>query len=85
MLRWCFVALLVSSSLLAGTIRTFSGTGEQGYSGDGGPAAEAKLNQPFDVAIGSDGALVFSDTFNHCVRRVDRESGRISTVAGCGK
>jgi DNA-binding beta-propeller fold protein YncE len=68
-----------------GKIRTSAGSGDQGYSGDGGPATTAKLNQPFDVAIGPDGSLYFSDTFNHCIRRVDSKSGRISTVAGCGK
>jgi DNA-binding beta-propeller fold protein YncE len=67
-----------------GTIRTAAGSGEQGYSGDSEPARDAKLNQPFDLAIGPDGAIYFSDTFNHCIRRVDSTSGRISTVAGCG-
>jgi streptogramin lyase len=68
-----------------GTIRTAAGSGQLGYSGDGGPAADAKLNQPFDVAIGPDGSVYFSDTFNHCIRRVDSKSSQISTVAGCGK
>jgi sugar lactone lactonase YvrE len=83
----CLVAVAVSSESSSSrqTIRTVAGTGEQGYSGDGAAARDAKLDQPFDVAIGPDGALYFSDTFNHCVRRVDRASGRISTVAGCGK
>jgi DNA-binding beta-propeller fold protein YncE len=68
-----------------GTIRTAAGNGDQGYSGDGGPAAKATLNQPFDVAIGPDESVYFSDTFNHCIRRVDSKSGQISTVAGSGK
>jgi sugar lactone lactonase YvrE len=67
------------------TIRSIAGNGSQGYEGDGGPAAKAKLNQPFDVAIGPDGAIYFSDTFNHCIRRVDAKSGEIATVAGCGQ
>jgi streptogramin lyase len=69
----------------AGTIVTFAGTGEKGYSGDGGPAAQAKLNNPFDVALDGNGSLFFSDTFNHCIRRVDARTGVISTVAGCGE
>jgi DNA-binding beta-propeller fold protein YncE len=69
----------------AGTIVTFAGTGEKGYSGDGGPAAQAKLNNPFDVALDGKGNLFFSDTFNHCIRRVDAKTGIISTVAGCGE
>ncbi len=79
------IAGLVSFTLIIGSIRTLAGNGSQGYSGDGGPAAEATLNQPFDVAFGPDEALYFSDTFNHCIRRVDAKTRRISTVAGCGK
>ena len=66
-------------------ISTFAGTGEKGYSGDGGPAAKAKLDQPFDVLIDKAGNLYFSDTNNHAVRRVDAKSGVITTVAGNGK
>ena len=85
-LVWATACLvLLGSPSVADTIGTFAGTGAQGYSGDGGPATGAKLNSPFDLAIGPDGALYFSDTFNHCVRRVDRPSGRITTVAGCGE
>jgi streptogramin lyase len=68
-----------------GVLQAYAGTGEQGYGGDGGPATKARLDQPFDVAIGPGGDLYFSDTFNHCVRRVERASGLINTVAGCGK
>jgi DNA-binding beta-propeller fold protein YncE len=67
-----------------GTIRTVAGTGEQGFGGDGGAANRTALNQPFDVAIGADGAVVFSDTFNHCVRRIELATGRMEIVAGCG-
>ena len=61
------------------------GTGEKGYSGDGGPATKAKLDQPFDVAFDKAGNLYLSDTFNHRIRKVDAKSGVISTVAGNGK
>lgn len=67
-----------------GTIGTFAGTGAKGYAGDGGPAASALLNGPFDVAVDSAGNLYFSDTFNHCIRRVDGATGVITTVAGRG-
>jgi len=60
---------------------TLAGTGSQGIAGDGGPANEAKLNQPFGVTIGPDGAVYFCDTGNHAIRRIDRESGSITTVA----
>ena len=65
-------------------IQTAAGTGVQGDSGDGGPAKLARLNMPFDVAFDSAGNLIFSDTMNHRVRRVDRRTGTITTVAGNG-
>ncbi|MBN9559179.1 MAG: hypothetical protein J0H14_00420 [Alphaproteobacteria bacterium] len=66
-------------------ISTVTGTGQAGYSGDGGPATEACLNNPFDVAFDRAGNLYFSDTFNHCIRRVDANTGVIGTVAGNGE
>src|SRR5712692_10324120 len=65
-------------------ITTAVGTGEKGFAGDGGPAAAALLNGPFDVAFDAAGNLYFSDTFNNRIRRVDARSGTISTVAGNG-
>jgi len=65
-------------------ITTACGTGERGFAGDGGSAAAALLNGPFDLAFDSAGHLFFSDTFNHCIRRVDAGTGLISTVAGSG-
>jgi streptogramin lyase len=67
------------------TICSLVGTGEKGFAGDGGPAANARLNQPFDVALDRQGNLYFSDTFNHRIRRVDAKSGTITTVAGNGR
>lgn len=64
------------------TVTAVAGTGEQGYSGDGSKALDARLNNPFDLAFLPDGGLVFSDTFNHCIRRVDAASGIISTICG---
>ena len=67
------------------TITTAVGSGEKGYTGDGGPAAQALLNGPFDVGFDPHGNLYFSDTFNHCIRRVDARTGMITTCAGCGE
>jgi DNA-binding beta-propeller fold protein YncE len=61
-----------------------AGTGEPGYFGDGSSAAKALLNNPFDLALAPDGSLIFSDTFNHCIRRIELRSGIISTVCGTG-
>ncbi|MGE3283185.1 MAG: hypothetical protein AB7O13_19585 [Alphaproteobacteria bacterium] len=66
-------------------ITTAIGIGEKGFAGDGGPAAEALLNGPFDVAFDRAGNLYFSDTFNHRIRRVDAATGIISTIAGKGE
>ncbi len=65
------------------TVTTFAGmTGEDGFSGDGGPATSAKLRWPRGVEAGPGGVYI-SDTHNYVVRQVD-ESGTISTVAGEG-
>jgi sugar lactone lactonase YvrE len=64
-----------------GTIHTVAGTGKSGYSGDGGPATEAELNNPVGVALDAHGRLYIADTENHCVRRLDLD-GTIHTVVG---
>lgn len=69
----------------AGTITTVAGTGEAGYSGDGGPATAARLNEPYEVRFDRQGHLYFVEMRNHLVRRVDRETRIISTVAGTGQ
>ncbi len=65
-------------------ITTAVGAGERGFAGDGGPAAQALLNGPFDIGFDRGGNLYFSDTFNHRIRRVDARTGIITTVAGNG-
>ncbi len=66
-------------------ISTVAGTGEKGYTGDGGAATQALLNNPFDLAFDPGGNLCFSDTFNHCIRRIDARTGVITTIAGTGE
>ncbi len=66
-----------------GIIVTVAGTGTAGYTGDGGPAAQAQLNRPTAVAVDGSGALWIADTGNQRVRRVSPE-GAIETVAGTG-
>jgi len=61
-----------------------AGTGEQGYSGDGGPAREARLSGPKGLA--ADGRhLYIADTESHTIRRVDLGTGIITTVLGTGE
>ena len=68
----------------AGTITTIAGTGDPGFSGDGGPAARAQLDLPYGVAADGAGNLYIADSNHHRVRRVDA-AGTITTVAGRGE
>lgn len=65
----------------SGVISTVAGNGIQGFSGDGGPAASARLFGPFGMAVDSAGNLYIADNGNHRIRKVDTR-GVISTVAG---
>lgn len=66
-------------------LTTVAGNGKKGYSGDGGPATEATLNEPYEVRFDVQGNMFFVEMQNHLVRRVDAKTGIISTVAGTGK
>lgn len=66
-----------------GMIDAFAGTGDEGYAGDGGPAAEAQFAHPRDLEI-HDGVLYVADTDNSVIRAIDLTSGNVSTVAGTG-
>jgi type 1 glutamine amidotransferase/DNA-binding beta-propeller fold protein YncE len=68
-----------------GRLRVLAGTGEKGFSGDGGPAAEARFDGPHHLLVGPDGALYVADTWNNCVRRVDLETGIVTRFAGTGE
>jgi DNA-binding beta-propeller fold protein YncE len=66
------------------TISTAAGSGQKGYSGDGGPALQASLNEPYEVRFDAGGNMYFAEMQNHVVRRVDAKTRIISTVAGTG-
>jgi len=66
------------------TFHRVAGTGQAGYSGDGGPARSATLAGPKGIAIGSDNSLYVADTENHVMRRIDLGTGVITTVLGTG-
>lgn len=70
--------------LKAGALTTVAGSGVKGYAGDGGPAAKAQLNEPYEVRFDKAGNMLFVEMQNHLIRRVDAKSGTISTVAGTG-
>ncbi len=66
-----------------GVVHTFAGTAGQGYSGDGGPATAAMLNQPNGVVVDGSGNVLIADTHNNRVRKVGQD-GTIATIAGNG-
>jgi sugar lactone lactonase YvrE len=73
-------------------LKHLAGTGELGYSGDGGPAISARfgapgnaLNGPKGVTYAADQSLYISDTENHAIRRIDLRDGTVKTVAGTGQ
>ena len=73
------------------TWRHIAGTGESGFSGDGGPALEAKfggsLNRlagPKGMTLGPDNTLIVADTESHAIRRIDLKTGIITTILGTG-
>lgn len=68
-----------------GIITTVAGTGTAGFGGDNGPATSASLNFPVDLAFAHDGSLFVSDHENHRIRRIDVDSGIITTAVGTGE
>src|SRR5438874_840107 len=68
----------------SGGITTVAGNGEPGYSGDGGPAMRASLNEPYGIAIDRAGNIFVADRLNRRVRRIDAVNGTITTLAGTG-
>jgi sugar lactone lactonase YvrE len=67
------------------TLHRVAGTGESGYSGDGGPALNAKLGGPKGLAYDGGENLYLADTENHAIRRVNVKTGIITTVLGTGE
>ena len=71
-------------SFESGKIQTIAGTGDPGHQGDGGPAIRALMREPFMCAFDPQGNLFVAEATNHCVRRIDKDTGLITTVAGNG-
>ncbi len=68
----------------SGVMTTVGGNGHPGFSGDGGPATQARLDEPYGIVVDARGNLFFADRLNRRVRRIDGTTGLISTVAGNG-
>jgi len=68
-----------------GIMVTIAGSGQDSFAGNGGPAIAAGFASPFDVALDSTGNLYISDQDDHRIRRVDRKTGIVTTVAGTGE
>jgi streptogramin lyase len=62
-----------------------AGSGKKGYSGDGGHATAAAMNEPYEIRFDAEGNLYVVEMQNHIVRRVDAKTKQISTIAGTGK
>lgn len=67
-----------------GRISTVAGTGIAGYSGDGHPAIEARLNGPYGVFVDAEDKVLIADSLNHVIRKIDVD-GEITTIAGTGR
>ncbi len=71
--------------LKSGEVKVVAGNGTKGYSGDGGPATQAQLNEPYEVRFDRAGNMLFVEMQNQVVRKVDAKTGAISTIAGKGE
>jgi len=81
----CYASLIINfTANAATTIVTVAGNGENGFSGDDGPATKAELHEPAGIALDEAGNLFIADMQNHRIRRVDAKTHIITTFAGNG-
>lgn len=78
------LALTLRATAAEWTIETFAGTGVQGFGGDGGPATQAQMDNPFGVIRGPDGAIWYCEYTGQRVRKITPD-GVIHTIAGNGQ
>jgi DNA-binding beta-propeller fold protein YncE len=69
----------------AGIMKVIGGTGVKGYSGDGGHALKAQINGVHNIAVTPEGHIFLSDAWNYRVRKINGQTGVITTFAGTGK
>ncbi len=65
-----------------GVMSTLAGTGERGYSGDGGPAIAADWGAPKAIRCDGQDNIIVVDTENHAIRKIDATTGIVTTIAG---
>jgi len=76
-----FLVVAVSiSTINAQIITTIAGNGKTGFSGDGGKATAAKLNLPVNLTFDKDQNIYIADTYNNSIRKIDSETGIITTI-----
>ena len=80
----CYNNVLRKVDANTGIISTISGNGTAGYSGDGGLAVNAKLNNPYGIYINEHNDIIFAEYGNGTIRKIDGTTGLITTVAGTG-
>src|SRR3982750_2391790 len=72
----------VQAAVGSGSVMTVAGNGGRDFQGDGGPATNAALQDPLNIAFGPDGTLYIGDSSNYRIRAVSPVTGLIRTVAG---
>ncbi|MFG0296376.1 MAG: hypothetical protein ACF8PG_10750 [Maioricimonas sp. JB045] len=77
--------LVWQATVDAGQVVTVAGTGVKESTGDGGPAIEAGVAEPYGLVVGPDGALYVCEIAGHVIRRIDAKTGQATTVVGNGK
>ena len=68
-----------------GVITSVAGTGETGFTGDGGPALKATFDMPYAITVDENGDIYLADRINAAVRKIDGATGMVSTIAGTGE
>ena len=71
--------------LAKGVIHQVAGTGQKGFTGDGGPAKDATMNGPKGIAVGPNGNVYIADTENHAIRMIDVKNATIELIGGTGQ
>ena len=80
---YVLLLFMICTYLVQGQIiTTIAGTGSSGFSGDGGVATAARLNLPFNLTFDKSDNIYIADTYNNSIRKIDSETGIISTIIG---